>query len=320
MSGPRDDRGAWVAVYEKLMSGRKRGLPRATRFVYLEIVMKARPFGGSLPLPPNFKTDVDAVHDIVGGNRREVDQALQLLTVAVPGDQPMLRLEGDAEQRFLVVVSFAKWCRGDHSTERVRKFREKQRETFPTPAAERNVSSAVPETERNVLEKKREEQKREEPPTPTTSSKKSRGRKPASFMTADWALSDDLRAKTRAAGLDPDLLRQDFVDYWLAQGKSMADWDATFRSRIRQVIATDWARQKFALVERVAPAPKEQHGPPAPVPPELLQRMRNFASGTRARLTAAEPPSAPSTADDPESKSSPSLSRQPNAPEPPPGS
>jgi len=155
----RQVKGDWVPFYRSLREGDKRGLPRAVRFVFLELCQEARAYGGRLPLPKGFKNDLDAVHDMLGGNRREVADALRLLTEQTAEQEPLLRFENELTARFLVICSFQKWVRVDNSLPRVRSFREKQlllavqtsTERSPTDSEACNALQAPENAPRNAL-------------------------------------------------------------------------------------------------------------------------------------------------------------------------
>jgi hypothetical protein len=110
----------WVKFHREIMKGAKRGLPRATRFIYMELSSEARPRAGVIDLATGMD-DVDAVVDLLGGNVPEIKAALPKL---MAGENPMIRFEGPKDARRLVVVTWEKWnaVPGD-STERVRRHR-----------------------------------------------------------------------------------------------------------------------------------------------------------------------------------------------------
>lgn len=82
----------WIPFHRELTMGAKRALPRAARFIYLELALEARKLKGFIPLPSGLG-DVAAVHAILGGDRREVESALKLLTA---GADPMVQfITGD---------------------------------------------------------------------------------------------------------------------------------------------------------------------------------------------------------------------------------
>ncbi len=285
-------RAGWVPFHASLCEGDKRGLPRAVRFVYLEFVQKARAYSGRLPLPAGFRSDLDAVHDVVGGNRREVEQALSLLTASAPDDEPMVRLEGDPGRRVLVVVAFATWCRADNSAERVRRFRERQRQAPRAVAGTRNALPAVTETSGNAGEKSREEKRREEAPvvptgdgtTTSPGRSRSRGRAAKTLCPEGFQPRPEDAKPLVDAKLDVDAVLADFRDYWRGNGELRADWNAVFRQNVRSVLGKDTLRAKFARPAKLAPPrPVAAVGAPAPnavpAPPGVLAALQAMIRG-----------------------------------------
>ena len=172
----------YIPFHDAITQGDKRGIARATRFIYLELTMAAKPFGGHLPLPRGFKTDLDAVEDILGGNRREIAAAIATLIVPLdptdPSDRSLITIEGPPDRRVLSIVAYPDWSAATLSTPRVRKYRNKQtkelrgdrppRNAFPavSETSQRNAARDVSET-RQKEEKGREEKRRETPVVPT---------------------------------------------------------------------------------------------------------------------------------------------------------
>lgn len=110
---------SWIKFHSELREGAKRGLPRATRFVFLELSLLTRNGRGETALPLGM-SDVDAVHDMLGGSRREVVEALKLLTA---GPTPMVEFFDGPAGRSLRIPSWSTWNKLDVSTERVAKHR-----------------------------------------------------------------------------------------------------------------------------------------------------------------------------------------------------
>lgn len=57
-------------------------------------------------------------------------------------------------------------------------------------------------------------------------------------LTDDWQLTDELRGFASDLGLDPDGLRDEFVDYWTSVPGSKGlklDWSKTFKNRCREL-------------------------------------------------------------------------------------
>jgi len=95
----------WVRFHRELRFGEKRGIPRALRFVYMELAHEARARKGFFFLPIGM-SDLDGVHEALGGNRKEVVDAVRVLT-AEP--DPMIRFSDIDGKRACVVVNWSKW-------------------------------------------------------------------------------------------------------------------------------------------------------------------------------------------------------------------
>lgn len=166
----------WVKFHGELTKGAKRGLPRAVRFIYMELALLARPRAGSIDLPIGMD-DADGVADLLGGNQAEIKLAIRLLT---SGQDPMIRFEGDAGARRCVVVSWSRWNEvPGASTERVRRYRERQ--VTDMKRVTRNGSERFATDEQPSGNAPRGEERREEkirsiseplsPPSPTETSR-----------------------------------------------------------------------------------------------------------------------------------------------------
>jgi len=107
--------------------GTKRGIPRAQRFVLMELSLKARRLGGRVELPSGMSY-IDAVHDLLGGNRKEIADALATFGAEV---EPVITFATEGTRRYLVLTSWQKWNPGGEapgaSTERSRRSREAMR-------------------------------------------------------------------------------------------------------------------------------------------------------------------------------------------------
>lgn len=165
----------WVKFHAELCEGAKRGLPRAVRFIFMELSIKARTGRGSLELPVGM-SDLDALQDVLGGDRREVKEALRALTA---GPDPMVVLDGEERARTLVIPSWGRWNAGateapGASTERSRRHRAavaghgngeatgRQRPLHDDATVEQRAGNDRPSGE-----KRREEEIRgEDPPNP----------------------------------------------------------------------------------------------------------------------------------------------------------
>lgn len=129
-------------------------------------------------------------------------------------------------------------------------------------------------------------------PVPQDAKPKRGGRAARSLCPEDWQPLPKDREAVVSAGLDADAIVHDFVNYWRAEGKLMADWNAAFRNNVSRIQRTDFLKVKYAApapVPRAAAAPaEEKHGAPVPPPADLAERMRRFARGDAPSL-AEEP-------------------------------
>ena len=92
----------WLKFYNHVQKGEETKLSRSARFVYLELVYEALAWRGVIGLPQKW-TDAAAVHDILGGNHREVAGALRALKSA-----RLLRFEANPHQ--LIIENWRRIC------------------------------------------------------------------------------------------------------------------------------------------------------------------------------------------------------------------
>ncbi len=124
----------WIKFHGEIRRGKHRGIPRALRFVFLELAHEARPGRGVVELPAGM-TLLDGAHDILGGDRREPARALELYTAGPDRDAPSLIVEGEAGALRLRIPSWEAWNRVDDSAERTREYRRKKREAASCDAS-----------------------------------------------------------------------------------------------------------------------------------------------------------------------------------------
>lgn len=68
----------------------------------------------------------------------------------------------------------------------------------------------------------------------------------------DFKVSDRIRELAKKKGWpSPDGEVEQFIDYWLGTGDKMADWEAVFRNRLRQV--KKWGDKSSRLTPTVNP-------------------------------------------------------------------
>jgi hypothetical protein len=133
----------WVRFHRELTVPAKRGIPRAVRFIYMEISLEAKRKRGYVVLTPGLD-DVAAVAECIGGDRREVAAAVKLLTA---GSVPMWRFVTEEEERRLYVHEWRTWNPSDPTgSERQAKFRNGHRNgthNGDSHDPDRNCSSGV---------------------------------------------------------------------------------------------------------------------------------------------------------------------------------
>lgn len=115
----------WVRFHRELLIDEKAGIPRAFRFIYMELSQKARPRKGYIVLPQGMP-DAKAVEFILAGDRKEVSAAVKALS---EGPDPMIRFDVINGKRSLIVVNWKKWNPGDETAaERQARARGRARE------------------------------------------------------------------------------------------------------------------------------------------------------------------------------------------------
>jgi hypothetical protein len=116
----------WVPFQKRLAKGAKRGLPRGVRFVLLELSLEARPGHGVLDLPLGWTTE-KAVHDRIGGNRKEINRALKEFTKPDADGVQVLRIERDETKHRLIISKWSLHAGPKSSTPRVQLHRDRKR-------------------------------------------------------------------------------------------------------------------------------------------------------------------------------------------------
>lgn len=193
----------WIPFHRSLMKGRKRALPRATRFIFLELCVEAREGGGLIELAPGLSPG-EAVLDLIGGNRREVHAAMDTLVA-----EDMVDIV--SRPGFLVITTWDRWKLKDRTNaERQARFRERKsngvRNARVTP---QTVTPPLPEV--TPLDQIREDQRREEDltraygaPTAAAPAKTNGKTTDADFdAEVERAREAEQRAKARVADASP---------------------------------------------------------------------------------------------------------------------
>lgn len=128
-----------------------------------------------------------------------------------------------------------------------------------------------------------------EPTSPVKTRKVKSGKmvKPKTFMTEFWLprpsyVEDEKLGRIDGERWDVIELVGEFRDYWLKRGEAMADWDAAFRTWVRNA-------KKFGTCPRYYP-------PPPPPPPPLPKR--NVDVATTSMLERSLGPANPTNLDE----------------------
>jgi len=148
----------WVPFHRRLAKGRKKALPRGVRFVLLELSLEARPTRGVLDLPLHWST-LKAVHDLLGGNRREIKKALEEFQKPDELGHKSIEIERDESKHRLILTKWEEWAGPKSSTERVREHRDRQKnaaiangETFHAVPTRNDRNALQYSTEQNSTE------------------------------------------------------------------------------------------------------------------------------------------------------------------------
>lgn len=156
----------WVPAHKRLMKGPKRHLRRGVRFVLLELSMEARGKGGVLDLPLAWTTE-RAIHDLIGGDRKEIAQALAAFTQPDEDGVPPIKIERDSTKHRLLIPKWALWAGPKSSTERVRALRERHKNgQLQDGVTLHALHGETSETPYSTGEDSREEKSTEDPPLP----------------------------------------------------------------------------------------------------------------------------------------------------------
>lgn len=259
----------WVKFHRELNRGAKRAMSRATRYVFMELSLEARAAGGRLELPPTGKL-IDVIHDLIGGNRRELATALRQLL----DENCQMLVETRSEgRRFLDVPSWEKWNGGSSSTERVRAHRAKMKrdETVTGVSLER-----VSETDCNALEERRGEEirsdkSREEVATPAPPEAHALlaelKRHPSLTRIATMSFAKSLCGIVSSAGKLPDDVDRAIAD--VAADLTDSDLnDEALRRKVRSYVQNA-GRFKPPPAAQSAPAPELRT-----VPADRAPKMR----------------------------------------------
>ena len=148
----------WIPAHRRLFKGAKKGWPRAVRFILLELCHEARPTNGVLEFPVEWDT-LTAVHDRIGGSRKEIRVALAKLQETDSTGTQVIQIERDQTEHRLKIVKWDSWSGPKSSAERVEAHRKRIVKNATALQAFPDVTPTG--------EDRREEYRREESATPS---------------------------------------------------------------------------------------------------------------------------------------------------------
>jgi len=222
----------WVPFHEQLCKGPKKGWPRAVRFVLLELAREARRTHGVLRFPPGWDL-IRAVHDLLGGDRREIRKALTLFQIRDDLGQSVIEIERDVSELRLRITKFSKWAGPKTNAERQAEFKENRR--LQDNERYRQVTEVTPTGQDRTVE-----ERREEPPLPPAGDtpaapapKLKRVPRVGTGLPEDWQPTDVDRAFAAAKGWPSDKVASEaerFRAHHLAKGTVSKDWAASWRT------------------------------------------------------------------------------------------
>ncbi len=242
---------SWVRFHGELRQGEKRGLSRATRFIYMELSHEGRARQGIVVLPQRMG-DVDAVHEVLAGNRKEVVEAVRDLS---EGPDPMIAFEERDGKRVLVVVNWRKWNPRDgtgaerqarmrngrsngvrngpsdddsnddvtaHVTPEVTAVTDTSAGARATLLSSLSSNSSFPESSSSKTDAREREVASRPSLAPTPR-----------LIDPKLTIDDDSREAAKALGIvEVDVQWRRFVDKSIAKGELSTDFRALFRSRL----------------------------------------------------------------------------------------
>jgi hypothetical protein len=136
----------WIPFHRRLAKGPKRALPRAVRFVLLELSLEARVTKGVLDLPVEWTT-LEAVHDLLGGDRDEIAAALKAFTES---KDPTIEVERSESVHQLRILKWEPWAGPKTDAERQKEYRCRKRDSgngsAVTSVTDRHDASVTPVT------------------------------------------------------------------------------------------------------------------------------------------------------------------------------
>ncbi len=206
----------WIPFHKRLAKGPKRGLPRALRFVLLELSLEARATRGRLDLCPGWTT-LNAVHDLIGGDRLEIAQALDAFA------DDALVVVNDGAEHSLTIPRWEEWA--GPKTDAERQASRRARDSV-TKVSLHPVTAVTPTGHNRTEQNKRGEDPerapvREEPQSQT----RMKSAPPPPFPPSDERskFESRLRASPKLSDLDVDDLAGECLKQHMGTGDKV-EW------------------------------------------------------------------------------------------------
>lgn len=235
----------WVPFHRRLAKGPKKSIPRGIRFVLLELSLEARNTHGIIDLPVDWET-LDALHDLLGGDRREIRKALDIFTFRDSSGVAAIEIVKDVLRHRCVITKWAEWAGPKSGAQRQADYiKNKQLQESVRHYAVTAVTPTLHNsTEQNTTEERGDESQAL-PPKP----KVVRGAK----LPDDWKPSETDRAFALKRGWSEGKVTAEaerFRAHHEHKGTVSKSWPASWRT---WVLNSDRFEQPTSSVFRRAP-------------------------------------------------------------------
>ncbi len=254
----------WIPFHRRLAKGPKKSIARGIRFVLLELSLESRNTQGVIDLPPDWDT-LDALHDMLGGDRREIRKALEIFSIRDSSGVAAIEIIKDALRHRCVITKWAEWAGPRSGAERQADYIKNKR----LHDSERHspVTEVTPTGHNITVQEIRLEHS--SAPAALPKPKGSRGsRLPDDWqpVTGEWEKAAEEEGFS-GPSLAAEVVR--FKDHWKAETGARStklDWSAAFRTWLRN--ARKFAPASTARL-RAAPMIQRDIGPKGWAMPEV---------------------------------------------------
>ncbi len=218
----------WIPCHRRLLKGAKKSWPRAARFVFLELCHEARPTGGVIDLPIEWDT-LTAVHDRIGGNRKEIRVALALLQIPDATQSQVVQIERDETQHRLEITKWDSWVGPKSGAERMQTLRERVLKNANASRAPLTVTPTGEESKRQERRGESAAPLREEAPSQIRIRSAPPPPPSAEPPDPDWAgpkrkaIAAKIHAHACFAQLDAEAIADEYLGHLLTTGQKL-EW------------------------------------------------------------------------------------------------